>query len=103
MRTFADYAQQARDALVNRNYKTFGELMDKNFDLRRSLYGDEAIGLENLEMIKIARSHGLPGKFCGSGGAIVGMLETEEQFESLQKDYTDKGFECVKAIVDLPE
>lgn len=101
MRTFADYAQQAREALINRDYKTFGELMDKNFDLRRSLYGDTAIGADNLKMIELARSHGFPAKFCGSGGAIVGMYKTEEQFESLQKDYKDKGFECVKVIVDV--
>lgn len=102
MKTFADYAQQAHEALANRDSDTFGELIDKNFDLRRRLYGDAAIGADNLEMIKIARSHGFPAKFCGSGGAIVGIYETEKQLGSLQNDYRDKGFECIKVIVDLP-
>ena len=48
-------------------------------NLRRNLYGDAAIGAEDLEMIKIARSHklscGFYAKFCGSSGAIVVMLE----------------------------
>jgi len=102
MKTFASYAEQAREALLNKDYDVFKELMNKNFELRRSLYGDEAIGNDNLEMINIARNHDLPAKFCGSGGAIVGMYENEKQLESLQKDYKDNGFECVKAIVDLP-
>ena len=128
MKTFADYVrfaqqfsfakppQQARDALLNRDYETFGELMNKNFNLRRNLYGDNAIGAKNLQMIQIACSHGFPAKFCGSGGAVVGMLENpdssgyktdepqdevvgerSEQFEPLRKCYRDKGFECIKA------
>jgi len=100
MKTFADYAQKARDALLNKDYETFGELIEKNFNLRWNLYGDTAIGDDNLEMIKIARLNGSPAKFCGSGGAIMGMYKTEEQFESLQKCYRGKGFECIRVIAD---
>ena len=89
MKTFADYSQQARDALLNRDYDTFGELMNQNFNLRRNLYGDTAIGNDNLEMIQIARLNSCPAKFSGSGGAIVGMFQTNEQFESLQKCYQE--------------
>ena len=103
MKTFADYAQKARDALLSRDYEIFGELMGKNFNLRWNLYGDNAIGKENLEMIQIARLNGFPAKFCGSGGAIVGMYETNEQFEFLQKYYQDKGFECIKVVEDMPQ
>jgi glucuronokinase len=77
--------------------------MNQNFNLRRSLYGDAAIGADNLEMIQIARSNGFPAKFCGSGGAIVGMFQTNEQFEFLQRCYREKGFECIKVVVDVPE
>ncbi|MFQ6040129.1 MAG: mevalonate kinase [Candidatus Poribacteria bacterium] len=98
MKTFADYAQKARGALIERDYETFGYLMNCNFNLRRRLYGDAAIGVDNLKMIQIARDYGLPAKFCGSGGAIVGIFQTEEQFESLQKSMKDNGFECVKVV-----
>jgi glucuronokinase len=103
MKTFANYAQQAREALLNRDYEAFGELMNQNFNLRRNLYGDTAIGADNLEMIQIARLNGFPAKFCGSGGAIVGMFQTDEQFEFLRKCYRNKGFECVKVVVGTPE
>ena len=48
-------------------------LLNENFDTRLSIYGKEALGSANLEMIAIARKHGSCAKFCGSGGAIFGM------------------------------
>lgn len=35
-----------------------GKLMDKNFDLRRQIFGDAALGQHNLMMIELARQHG---------------------------------------------
>jgi len=100
MAEFADYARQARDALLKGDHEAFAGLIDKNFNLRRNLYGDNAIGKENLEMIKIASLNGFPAKFCGSGGAVVGVCRSDEKFEILQKRYRDKGFSCFRAIID---
>ena len=47
--------------------------MDENFDTRLGIYGEEALGAPNLEMIAIARKHGSSAKFSGSGGAVFGM------------------------------
>ena len=47
------------------------ELMDTNFDLRRSLYGDAALGAVNIAMVECARSCGAAAKFCGSGGCVL--------------------------------
>lgn len=38
MKTWADYAERGRAALLARDYGTFGELIDANFDLRAKLY-----------------------------------------------------------------
>ena len=103
MNTFASLAQQARDVLMERDYMTFGELMNRNINLRRELYGDHALGRKNLEMMRIARQNGSPVKFCGSGGAVVGMYGTQDQFELLRKDYHEKGFECIQVTVDARE
>lgn len=46
-------------------------LMNANFKIRRSLYGDAALGSINLDMIQSAVDVGAAAKFCGSGGAIV--------------------------------
>ncbi|MAF36419.1 hypothetical protein CL622_04875 [archaeon] len=96
MRTFAQYAIDANEVLIKKDYTNFKELMNKNFELRRSLYGDVVIGKDNLEMIRIAKSFDCPAKFAGSGGAVVGMYDNEEQFKNLEEAYTNEGFSFVK-------
>lgn len=39
-------------------YNQLAELMNRNFDLRRSMFGDAALGSTNLQMIELARSVG---------------------------------------------
>lgn len=92
MRRFADYADEALEALEAGDIDRFGELMDLNFDLRRQIYGDEVIGPENLEMVQIARSFGLPAKFTGSGGAITGVLREEERTEEISRAFEERGY-----------
>ena len=46
-----------------------------NFDTRRSLWGDGALGKDNIRMVEIARETGASGKFPGSGGAVVGVVD----------------------------
>ena len=53
MRKFADYTSQGEQALLKQDYDTFMELMDKNFDLRRELYGEPALGDANLQACSI--------------------------------------------------
>lgn len=100
MATFASYAQEAKHALEERDYKRFGELMNMNFELRRKIYGDKTLGESNLRMIEIARKHGAPAKFPGSGGAIIGMYEDESQLKKLEKAYNNEGFRFTKVIPD---
>jgi glucuronokinase len=89
---FADYAQEAKQALEKRDLKRFGMLMNANFDLRREVYGDSAIGERNLQMIEIARNLGAPVKFPGSGGAVIGIYEDENQYRKLEQAYLSQGY-----------
>lgn len=50
-------------------------LMASNFNNRRALFGDPALGKDNIRMIEIARECGSSGKFPGSGGAILGVVD----------------------------
>ena len=68
MQGFAELAQRGRQALLDRNYKLFGELLDRNFDLRRSIC---QLHSQHVEMVEAARSVGCSAKFAGSGGAII--------------------------------
>lgn len=101
MNTFAGYAQEAKQALEANDHKRFGELMNMNFALRRSIYGDKVIGEDNLLMIDIASKLGAPAKFPGSGGAIIGMYENDNHFNKLKESYLSHGFKFTKIIFDM--
>lgn len=92
MRRFAEYTDEALEALEHGDIDRFGELMDSNFDLRRRIYGDDVIGEENLEMIEIARGFGLPAKFTGSGGAITGVVRDEERVSEIAAAFEQRGY-----------
>lgn len=73
MVALASLAEEACATLEARDWGAFAALMDRNFDLRRRMFGDACLGAANLEMIAIARAHGASAKFPGSGGAVVGI------------------------------
>lgn len=80
MRTWASYAQQARDALLSGDVAQLDHLIDANFDLRAKLY---RVSEGNLEMIRLARSVGASANFAGSGGAITGTYKGEAMLQQL--------------------
>ncbi|KAJ3075831.1 hypothetical protein HDU98_006767 [Podochytrium sp. JEL0797] len=85
MDLFADLATRAKTALVKRDSRAFAELMDTNFETRRSLYGDQAVGMDNLAVVKVAREFGHAAKFSGSGGCVVGLWKGEVGGESMER------------------
>lgn len=81
MRTFIDLTDRAKVALLARDHKTLGQLIDQNFDTRKSIC---PIAAMHLEMIETARSVGVSAKFAGSGGAILGICDDAATFDRLQ-------------------
>ena len=55
-----------------------GQLMDENFDTRRSIYN---LSPWQVQMVETARRCGASAKFAGSGGAIIGTYRDEAMFE----------------------
>ena len=94
MATFADYATNARKALLNGDFIELGKLMRLNFALRREIYGDAIIGKCNLKLISIAERFGLPVKFPGSGGSVIGLYDSQNQLDDLRHEYKCSGFYC---------
>ena len=80
MKDFAGYAQEARGLLEAGRGAEIGPLLDANFDRRCSIYQMNA---GNADMVRRARSAGAHAKLCGSGGAIVGVYEDEDQYARL--------------------
>lgn len=90
---------EAKEALEHRDYERLEKLMNRNFDLRRKVLGDTALGRENLEMIEIGRNLGAPTQFPGSGGAIIGIYQDDEHFRKLQQAYKERGYICVRVEI----
>ena len=92
MKKFAQYTDLGGKALKAGDIQTLGELMRRNFDLRRQPYRDKAIGEENLRLIELAQSFGLPAKFPGSGGAIVGICLDQAPARKAQQAFEERGY-----------
>lgn len=96
MGDFAHYAQEVRDLLVAGRGSEIGPLVDKNFDRRRSLY---PLSEGDIEMVERARSVGASGKFCGSGGAIVGTYEDDNAYARLENVFHGAGTVVFKPTI----
>ena len=100
-------------AWVDDQATLYGELcalVDRNFDLRCSLYERAVVGEDNLQMIEFLREHGISCKFCGSGGAIVclprsgelarALLEEEgEAFGFVSREAQRRGFAFERVLL----
>eukprot|EP00927_Polykrikos_kofoidii_P042980 TRINITY_DN37037_c0_g2_i1.p1 TRINITY_DN37037_c0_g2~~TRINITY_DN37037_c0_g2_i1.p1 ORF type:complete len:645 (+),score=77.34 TRINITY_DN37037_c0_g2_i1:124-2058(+) len=102
MRTFAEYTERGREAIERKDWPALGEVMNDNFALRRKVYGDACLGENNLAMIAVAQEIGVPVKFPGSGGAVVGMAHTEDEREKVKQIYEEKGYVFAKLIPHVP-
>jgi len=93
MQAIARCAEAGREALRAGDEKRLGRLMNKNFDLRRRLFGEEGLGQHNLALVEIARSAGLAAKLPGSGGAALILLGEDGEVEAaLTEAYAAKGY-----------
>jgi len=93
---FARLAEEGREALRARDYHKLGYLMDRNFDLRRSIY---RLPPAQAEMVEVARRAGASAKFAGSGGAIVGICPDDATFERLRQALAPIGCTVIRPRV----
>jgi len=93
MRSWASYAGQGRQCLLDADFAALSRLIDANFDLRARIY---RIDQGNLEMIQAARQAGASANFAGSGGAITGLYPDEETYSRLVASLKAIGVAVVK-------
>ncbi len=80
MERFAWLAAAGRAALEAGDGERLHQLLDDNFNLRRSIC---RIPAWQQQMIDTARDCGAAAKFAGSGGAIIGTVRDEQMLEEL--------------------
>jgi glucuronokinase len=88
MHHFAELTEEGRSALLEGDYKKFTQLVNENFDTRRSIYN---IPAWQIKMVEIARNCGASAKFAGSGGAIIGTYQDQRMYELLRKELSQIG------------
>lgn len=100
MSEFADIAEKGRDAILAGRTLEIAELVNANFDLRDRVFN---VSEENRRMVLTARATGASAKFAGSGGAIVGTYEDEEQFRRLSATLAEIGCRTIKPVIATKE
>jgi glucuronokinase len=81
MDQIAQLAPEAIAAIQGRDDAELNRLIDRNFDLRASLY---QISDAHRELVMTARGVGASAQFAGSGGAIVGSFRDDDMFAALR-------------------
>ncbi|XP_059389154.1 glucuronokinase with putative uridyl pyrophosphorylase [Carassius carassius] len=97
MKSFADLTDQARAAFQCKDWPRLAQLMDENFELRRSVYTDHCLGPGSLKMVQIARQFGSAVKLPGSGGAVVGLCMDTERLVEMKRAFQEAG--CVFCFI----
>ncbi len=96
MKKWAGYTVEFKEAMQTGDYKALHQLINSNFDLRRSLV---PITKGNIEMVEAARSAGASAKFTGSGGAIIGTYEDDEMFNKLKATLERINIEVIQPTI----
>lgn len=95
MQRFAELTDESRDALINNDHAEFSRLMNENYDLRESICD---LAPQHVRMIQTAREAGASAKFAGSGGAIVGTLDSESDFARVASALEGIGCKVIRPI-----
>jgi glucuronokinase len=93
MKQWAGLTDELRIALRTGDHGQVAELINRNFDLRRTLY---KISEGNNQMVEAARSVGASAKFSGSGGAIVGTYKDDAMFAALREHLEPRHIRVLK-------
>ena len=89
MERLAGLVQPGVQALLAGDCATLADLMDQNFELRRSLF---QIDTRDQELIQLGREAGAGAKLCGSGGAAVFVPRSAADLPKLQQSLDQGGW-----------
>lgn len=91
MEELAGLADAGREALERGRRDSFCDLVERNFELRASLFELER---RDLRLVAVGRAAGAAVKFCGSGGSVV-AVPREGGVEPVRRAYLGAGCEVL--------
>lgn len=97
LETIAGLAHQARACLLDGDAIRLAELMNRNFDTRRTIYN---LNPKHIRMVELARSLGASAKFAGSGGSVIGTYTDEAMFQALKAAFAAEDCAVIKPIIE---
>ena len=104
MTAVAQLPLEGQEALLQGDTSKLAQLMTANFQLRRRMFGDAALGAFNVHMVQVASACGAGAKFTGSGGAVVALCPLGEAQEAqLQRDCAQAGLSFQLVTVHVPD
>ena len=96
MEKFAAFTDDFINALNVKDYRSLNAIINANFDLRKSIC---EISPDNLKIIQTVRAMGYSAKFTGSGGAVIGLYNKEEDYVKLKEELEKMGIEIIKPVL----
>jgi glucuronokinase len=96
MSEVAELAHQARHCLQQQDHESLARLMNRNFDVRRSIYN---LNPKHIRMIELAREIGGSANFAGSGGSVIGSYKDEAMFEQLKRAFESECCAVIKPVI----
>lgn len=95
--TFPSIVDEGLPALMKEDRKTLMRLVDKNFDTRAAIW---TLSARDHEMVRIGREQGAAVKFCGSGGAVLGIMQDEADYAKIEKAYLAAGYKIIRPQIE---
>lgn len=99
MEIFPRLAAEGARCLLQGDPARLRELVDANYDTRASIWRLREV---DRDMVAIGRAAGAGVKFCGSGGAVLGVLHDELQWPEVSAAYRRRGFPSLRPRVSRP-
>jgi glucuronokinase len=96
LKRLADIAAEGREVLLSRDRKKLFDLVNENFDQRCKIMNIRA---SDMEMIRTARACGACAAFTGSGGAIIGTVESTAQLNKLVSELRRLDAKVIQPII----
>ncbi|MBW2279286.1 MAG: GHMP kinase [Deltaproteobacteria bacterium] len=93
---FPALADEGRECLERGDVERLCALVDRNFDMRASIY---KLGRADHEMVALGRDHGAAVKLCGSGGSVLGVMPDASVWPRLERAYADAGYRALRPQV----
>ena len=93
MDSYRSVVEKGLASLLSGDMPSFAECIDLNFELRSSIFsisdGDRAV-------IDFCRRNGSAAKFCGSGGAIIALMKSKQDWSEFEKKADQEEFFVVE-------